>query len=159
MLYFLWQAVQKYHFAKSQDNPHKNLNFQVKSGTCFCTCTNQGLSGMVLEVFAPSAKLNSWPMHITLNTLVHSTAGEPFFQGGNTIVMPLLYIARTIDNFRSQCIYKNFYSTKVVLKRFFVHWSFHQPHQVTGTLKLWVLLTVVFHLNSATVSSSVSFRK
>ena len=48
VLYFLWQADQKYHFAKSQDNPHKNVNLQVKSGSCSCTCTNLGLSGMLL---------------------------------------------------------------------------------------------------------------
>ena len=47
VLYFLWQAVQKYNFAKSQDNPHKNIYFQAKSGTYSCTFTNQGLSGML----------------------------------------------------------------------------------------------------------------
>ena len=38
-LYFLWQAVQKYHFVKSRDNPHKN--FQVECATFFLHFHNQ----------------------------------------------------------------------------------------------------------------------
>ena len=33
---------------KTQYNPHRDVNFQVKCATCSCTCTNQGLSGMLL---------------------------------------------------------------------------------------------------------------
>ena len=29
-LYYVWQGVQKYRFAKSQEKPHKTVNFQVQ---------------------------------------------------------------------------------------------------------------------------------
>jgi len=32
-LYYVWQGVQKYQFAKSQEKPHKTVNFQVQCGT------------------------------------------------------------------------------------------------------------------------------
>ena len=32
-LYYVWQGVQKYRFAKSQEKPHKTVNFQVQCGT------------------------------------------------------------------------------------------------------------------------------
>ena len=31
-LYFVWQGVQKYRFAKSQEKPHKTGNVQVQCG-------------------------------------------------------------------------------------------------------------------------------
>ena len=36
-LYYVWQGVQKYRFAKSQEKPHKTVNFQVQCGTWW-TC-------------------------------------------------------------------------------------------------------------------------
>ena len=36
-LYSVWQGVQKYRFAKSQEKPHKTVNFQVQCGTWW-TC-------------------------------------------------------------------------------------------------------------------------
>ena len=44
---FLFGLFENCHFAKSKDNPHRNVNFQFKCATCFCTCTNQGLSGIL----------------------------------------------------------------------------------------------------------------
>ena len=32
-LYYVWQGVQKYRFAKSQEKPHTTVNFQVQCGT------------------------------------------------------------------------------------------------------------------------------
>ena len=32
-LYYVWQGVQKYRFAKPQEQPHKTVNFHVQCGT------------------------------------------------------------------------------------------------------------------------------
>ena len=60
VLYFLLQAFKKYHFAKSQDNPHKNVNFQVKWVTSSCTCTYLALSGMLLHGASGISSRDKW---------------------------------------------------------------------------------------------------
>ena len=50
VVYFLWQAVQKYHFAKTQGNLHKDVNFS--NAPLVQTRDFQGCFLMVLEGFS-----------------------------------------------------------------------------------------------------------
>ena len=82
---FFVASCSKVPFAKSQDNPHKNVNFQVKSGTCSYTCTKQGLSGMLLYGTRGIFPLREIEFKTNTHYTIHPSAqhcGETLLPGG-----------------------------------------------------------------------------